>query len=256
MTATEHRTPPDTVGQPSQAQWWPTAARFGVAEVLSDLSARASERDATRETPAAEIRRLQRAGIPALRIPEALGGRGISLTTLFTFVAELAEADPSVAHALRNHFAFVELTLRSPPGSVRRGYLAGIVAGDLVGGSFSELRASKAGIADFSTALSSRDDRYVLNGEKFYSTGNVYCDVLFVKAVDQNREPVTVVVPATRAGVDVTDDWDGIGQRLTGSGSTRFHDVEVSPREVLPEREFTDESRSYSATSPSCTSPP
>jgi alkylation response protein AidB-like acyl-CoA dehydrogenase len=250
MTATEHRTPPDTVGQPSQAQWWPTAARFGVAEVLSDLSARASERDATRETPAAEIRRLQRAGIPALRSPEALGGRGISLTTLFTFVAELAEADPSVAHALRNHFAFVELTLRSPPGSVRRGYLAGIVAGDLVGGSFSELRASKAGIADFSTALSSRDDRYVLNGEKFYSTGNVYCDVLFVKAVDQNREPVTVVVPATRAGVDVTDDWDGIGQRLTGSGSTRFHDVEVFPRDILPEREFTDESRSYSATFP------
>jgi alkylation response protein AidB-like acyl-CoA dehydrogenase len=51
-------------------------------------------------------------------------------------------------------------------------------------------------------------------------------------------------------GVDVTDDWDGIGQRLTGSGSTRFHDVEILPRDILPEREFTDESRSYSATFP------
>ncbi|MDT5149925.1 MAG: hypothetical protein QOI01_1658 [Mycobacterium sp.] len=256
MTATEHRTPLDTGGQPSQAERWPTAARFGVADVLSDLSARASERDATRETPAAEIRRLQRAGIPALRIPEVLGGRGISLATLYTFVAELAEADSSVSHALRNHFAFVELTLRSPPGSVRRGYLAGIVDGDLVGGSFSELRASKAGIADFSTALSSRDDRYVLNGEKFYSTGNVYCDVLFVKAVDQNREPVTVVVPATRAVSTLPTTGTASANGSPVAARPGFTTWRYSPGKSRLNGSSPTRAVRTRQLSPSCTSPP
>jgi alkylation response protein AidB-like acyl-CoA dehydrogenase len=250
MTATDHRTPLDAGERTIPTPRWPTATTFGVADVLDALAASASERDATRSSPAAEIKQLQAAGIPALRIPEALGGRGISLPTLYAFVAELAEADPSVAHALRNHFAFVELTLQSPPTSVRRGYLAGIVDGDLIGGSFSELRASKAGNTDFTTTVARRGDRYVLNGEKFYSTGNVYCDVLFVKAVREDGAPVTVVVPTTRTGVDVTDDWDGIGQRLTGSGSTRFRDVEVFAEDVVPDAEFAAESGSYSATFP------
>lgn len=248
MTATDHRTPLDTFGPTNHR--WPTAVAFGVADVLDDLAAKAAARDSTRASPVAEIRRLQAAGIPALRIPEGAGGRGVSLPTLYAFVAELAEADPSVAHALRNHFAFVELTLQSPPASIRRSFLTGIVDGDLIGGSFSELHASKAGTADFTTTVSARGNRFVLNGEKFYSTGNIYCDVLFVKAVDEDGAPVTVVVPTTRAGVDVTDDWDGIGQRLTGSGSTRFRDVEVFAQDIVPDSEFAEESRSYSATFP------
>lgn len=234
----------------SLAHRWPLAAEFGVHDVLSELAARAIERDRTGSSPAPEIKQLQRAGIPALRIPEVLGGRGITLTKLYRFVAELADADPSVAHALRNHFAFVELTLQSPVGGLRRRYLPRIVYGDLIGGSFSELRASKAGTADFATTVSRRSGAVVLNGEKFYSTGNIYSDLLIVKAVDDDAAPVTVAIPTTRAGVDLTDDWDGIGQRLTGSGSTRFRDVVVEADEIIPNSEFHVESDSYSATFP------
>jgi alkylation response protein AidB-like acyl-CoA dehydrogenase len=34
-------------------------------------------------------------------------------------------------------------------------------------------------------------------------------------------------VPTDRAGVELFDDWDGFGQRLTASGGTRFTDVEA-----------------------------
>lgn len=90
------------------ARRWPVAADFGVAHILSDLARQAAHRDAMREAPADDVRRLQQAGVPALRLPTELGGRGIPLTQLFAFAAELADADPSVAHALRNHFWFVE----------------------------------------------------------------------------------------------------------------------------------------------------
>ncbi|CKI18575.1 acyl-CoA dehydrogenase family protein [Mycolicibacterium smegmatis] len=235
------------------ARRWPVATEFGVTHILADLARQAAHRDATRESPAGDVRRLQQAGVPALRLPTELGGRGIPLARLFAFAAELADADPSVAHALRNHFWFVEQALRSAPDSPRRAYLARVADGDLIGGSFGELHTSKAGDTDFSTTLAPHGDgsgTYVLNGDKFYSTGNIFCDVLIVKAVYPDGTPVTAAVPATRAGVDLTDDWDGIGQRLTGSGSTRFRDVTVHPHEVVPDDEFAHEKGSYTATFP------
>ena len=44
---------------------------------------------------------------------------------------------------------------------------------------------------------------------------------------------MTVVVPADREGVTLEDDWDGIGQRLTGTGTVRLDGVRVQPGEVL-----------------------
>jgi len=41
-------------------------------------------------------------------------------------------------------------------------------------------------------------------------------------------------VPVDRAGVTVEDDWDGFGQRLTGTGTTRFDDVVVADDELIP----------------------
>ncbi len=38
----------------------------------------------------------------------------------------------------------------------------------------------------------------------------------------------------TGTGIVHADDWDGIGQRHTGSGTTIFEDVAVADDEVLP----------------------
>ncbi len=40
-------------------------------------------------------------------------------------------------------------------------------------------------------------------------------------------------MPANRDGVVLEDDWDGMGQRLTGSGTTRLNSVFVNPDELL-----------------------
>ena len=53
-------------------------------------------------------------------------------------------------------------------------------------------------------------------------------------AVGPEGRNVSVIVPADREGVFLDDDWDGMGQRLTASGTSRFEDVLVYPDEVLP----------------------
>ena len=45
--------------------------------------------------------------------------------------------------------------------------------------------------------------------------------------------PVAAILPTNREGVVIEDDWDGIGQRLTGSGTTRLNNVFVNKDEVI-----------------------
>jgi alkylation response protein AidB-like acyl-CoA dehydrogenase len=45
-------------------------------------------------------------------------------------------------------------------------------------------------------------------------------------------------VPVDRAGVRLTDDWDGFGQRRTNTGTTTFSDVAVAPDEVLSDTPY------------------
>ena len=64
---------------------------------------------------------------------------------------------------------------------------------------------------------------YRLDGEKFYSTGTLFSDYLTVTATTDHDSVATVVfVPTDRTGVKLIDDWDGFGQRRTGTGTTVF----------------------------------
>jgi alkylation response protein AidB-like acyl-CoA dehydrogenase len=55
----------------------------------------------------------------------------------------------------------------------------------------------------------------------------------------------SVIVPADRDGVTLEDDWDGIGQRLTGTGTTRLENVAVAPHEVIPLPDLAEPAPSY-----------
>lgn len=60
---------------------------------------------------------------------------------------------------------------------------------------------------------------------------------MLIKATARGDVGVTVIIPTDRAGVELIDDWDGIGQRVTGTGTTNLHDVRVEPHEVDIDRE-------------------
>jgi alkylation response protein AidB-like acyl-CoA dehydrogenase len=44
---------------------------------------------------------------------------------------------------------------------------------------------------------------------------------------------VVAAIPTARAGIEIHDDWDNMGQRQTDSGSVSFHAVEVTEAEIL-----------------------
>lgn len=205
--------------------------------VLDEIAAGAGERDRERGHPFAAIDLVRRAGLGAVRLPFADGGAGYALPELFGLVVRLAEADPNVAQILRAHYSFVEQRLIAVDRDQRARWLELVAGGAIFGNATTELGSRNVGfgrVADPVTGVRRDGDRLLLRGTKYYCTGTLYSDWVSVLAEHPDGTPGSVVVPVDRAGVAVEDDWDGFGQRLTGTGTTRFDDVVVEPDELIP----------------------
>jgi alkylation response protein AidB-like acyl-CoA dehydrogenase len=62
--------------------------------------------------------------------------------------------------------------------------------------------------------------------------GTLFADVIAVSAIDAQGRDLQAIIPTDRDGVELFDDRDGFGKRMTASGGTRFTDVVVHPSEV------------------------
>lgn len=188
-------------------------------------------RERERTLPHQPISWLKEAGFGTVRIPQEKGGWGASLPQLFQLLTELAEADSNLPQALRAHFAFVEDRLNQPDSAERDRWFGRFIDGELVGSGWTEIGTVKLG--DVITRITPNESGWTLSGEKFYSTGTLFADWIDVYARrNDNQGDVIALVNTHQPGVTREDDWDGFGQRLTGSGTTRFANAHVEQEHV------------------------
>lgn len=206
------------------------SARF--RPLFDRIAAGAAERDREHRLPVAEIRELADAGFGALRVPVEFGGSGATLPQLFELLTELAAADSNIPQALRGHFALVEdrLVARSGPRDV---WLERFGRGEIAGNSWTEVGTVQVG--DVATKVSpDPDGGFRVTGQKYYSTGSIFADWIdtYAERTDTG-DRVIAIVDARQEGVTHTDDWDGFGQRTTGSGTSTFRDARVGADDVV-----------------------
>jgi alkylation response protein AidB-like acyl-CoA dehydrogenase len=100
---------------------------------------------------------------------------------------------------------------------------------------------------DVATTLSLwADGRLLLTGTKYYCTGTPFADIVAVLAELDDAAGATglppgqcvVFLPAGTHGLSILDDWDALGQRVTGSGTVDLDRVEVRRRWVVPRTAF------------------
>lgn len=201
--------------------------------IFRQIGAGTVEREKARELPYEPIVWLKQAGFGAVRVPVEFGGGGASVGQLFQLLIELAEVDSNIPQSLRGHFAFVEDRLNAPQSAERDSWFARFVAGELVGNAWSEVGAVKLG--DVITKVTPDNEGYLLSGTKFYSTGSIFADWIDVYAQrSDNGADVIAVTRARQTGVQHSDDWDGFGQRTTGSGTSTYDNVPVPATHVIP----------------------
>ncbi|MEG6546613.1 acyl-CoA dehydrogenase family protein [Acinetobacter bereziniae] len=190
-------------------------------------------REQQRSLPYEQINWLKQAGFGALRVPVKFGGDGVSLPQLFQLLIELAKADSNIVQALRGHFAFVEDRLNTHKVADQTLWFKRFVQGDLVGNAWTEIGQVKIG--DVITRVKQKNNQLLVNGKKYYSTGTIFADWVDLFAYDETTDQhVIAAISRHASGVQVLDDWDGFGQKTTGSGTLSLTDVAIERDHILP----------------------
>ncbi|WP_127128675.1 monooxygenase [Georgenia sp. SYP-B2076] len=209
-------------GRPSDAD---LAAVF--RPVLERIAATALERESDRVLPFEPVAWLREVRFGALRVPREHGGYGAGWKQFLSLLVDLGAADPNVAHLYRGHIAVVEEQLAAPPSETRDRWLTRFGRGEIVGNASTEPGSTP--LLKKQTVLVPDGDGWRLTGTKFYSTGSIFADWIDASASLADGEQVNVLVSARQPGVELSDDWDGFGQKLTGTGTTVFTNAVVEP---------------------------
>ncbi len=202
------------------------------ATLLSNvLAEEAVRRDAERIVPHAEMKALRAHGIQTARIPAAYGGPQTHARDYARIMMDLAAGDPNVAQMLQPHFVLTDWLRVDGTHAQRVRYYQAVLSGHLITNAFAERGTKTPG--DFATTLLRDGKNLRLNGTKFYCTGSLIADQFYVLAVDETHTLALAIIPVDRAGVSVIDDWDGMGQRTTGSGTVKLEKVLLDEDEVI-----------------------
>jgi SfnB family sulfur acquisition oxidoreductase len=218
--------------------------------VAADLGERfakgAADRDADRVLPVAELDELSESGLLAITVPAAYGGADLPAETLAEVFRLLAAGDPSVAQVPHSHFVYVN-ALRHAGTPAQQAFLFGeVLTGKRFGNAQSEIGTKH--VRDYRTTLRPAAGGWTLSGEKGYATGALLADWIPVLAHLGEDGPMHVAWVERRAvGVTVIDDWEGMGQRTTASGTVRLDEVLVPEDRVTPWHLTFDGPQTYGA---------
>lgn len=216
-------------------------AALGAAERLSRSFAEAAgARDAHRILPHEQVLALKESGLLALTVPTEYGGLDVPVSVLAEVMRLVAHGDPSIGQIPHSHFTFLEaLRLQGTPE--QQAYFYGLVLDGALFANAQSERGPHPVDVDTTTLIASGPG-YVLDGRKYYSTGALFADWLIVRAsrsdgsglVPTAATPKAIAfVPHDARGLEVVDDWDGMGQRTTASGTVTLDAVEVPAEHVV-----------------------
>src|SRR5471032_1994363 len=200
--------------------------------ILPQIAAGAAQRERDRQLPYEAVAQIAKAGLFTVRIPKRFGGAGGTVKDVIALLIRIASADSNVAQALRPGFGFVEGLLASRAEEAdeeRERWFERYLQGAVIGNAGWEVGGANGSI---SARIVRDGEHFRANGSNYYSTGSLYADWVSAVALDENDEPVSFVLPRDRKGLELLDDFDAMGQRLTASGTTHLHNVLVHADEI------------------------
>lgn len=221
------RNPPDAavITRPEDAI---SAAR----EIAELAQVDALRRDQERIYPLELLDLFTRRGLGSISIPTRFGGGGLSFKIVSDVFRIISAADPALGQIPQNHFGLIQYILGEGNNAQQNRLFNAIVRGQRLGNGGPEKNTRHT--RDVQTRLQQHHDGPYISGEKFYSTGALFADIIATTVLDATERPVMVFVPRDSAGLEIIDDWSGMGQRTTASGTVRFTHVAVDPALVIP----------------------
>ncbi len=222
----------------------PEASRRPVRRIASDEEAIAAvtalaaefrrgaiERDQKRILPTRQINQLSEAGFYGIAVPEKFGGADVSAVTISEAFSLLSAADSSIGQIPQNHFCWMPVFETGTPEQ-QEFFYGRLLQGDRIGNSHSENTRKRP--RDYETKVERVAGGYVVTGKKYYSTGAVFAHWIPTFGKDPADRPIQLYSRSDAPGLTAIDDWTGLGQKTTASGTTIFDRVFVPDEQVFP----------------------
>lgn len=191
----------------------------------------AIERDRQRQLPWEAIEQITEAGLLGISVPREYGGAQVSAVTIAEVFRLLSAADPSIGQIPQNHFCWLPIVDLGTPEQARF-FHERVLGGERIGNAHSEDTRKRPG--DYVHELTREPGGYRITGRKYYSTGAIFAHWIPFIGEDAEQRKIMLFVDAKDPGVTVVDDWEGMGQRTTASGTTLFDGVFVADAQVFP----------------------
>ncbi|GAB3052928.1 acyl-CoA dehydrogenase family protein [Virgibacillus ainsalahensis] len=206
-----------------------TAARF---------SERAKENDESNAFPFENFKELKEIGYPALTVPKAYGGTGISLYEMLKSQEIIAKMDGSTALGIGWHMGLTKFLGENQVWTKEKyeAFARDVIArGALLNNAASEPATgspTRGGRPE--TVAREVEDGWVINGRKTFTTLAPILDYFVVSAsIDGSDKVGNFLIKRERNGVRIDETWDSIAMRGTSSHDLVLEDVHVAADDLV-----------------------
>ncbi|MBR9765201.1 MAG: isovaleryl-CoA dehydrogenase [Rhodobacteraceae bacterium] len=200
----------------------------------------AAEIDASNEFPAALWREMGDMGLLGLTVGEEYGGTGLGYLAHVVAVEEIARASASVSlsYGAHSNLCVNQIKLNGTEEQKRR-YLPGLISGEHVGALAMSEPGAGSDVVSMKLRAEKKNDRYVLNGNKYWITNGPDADTLVVYAKTDpeagSKGMTAFLIEKSMAGFSTSPHFDKLGMRGSNTAELIFDNVEVPFENVLGE---------------------
>jgi len=200
----------------------------------------AAEIDKSNNFPAKLWREMGDLGLLGITVPEEYGGAGMGYLAHTVAVEEIARASASVSLSYGAHSNLCVNQIKLNGTSEQKAkYLPGLISGAHVGALAMSESGAGSDVVSMKLRAVKKNDRYVLNGTKFWITNGPDADTLIVYAkTDPNagaRGMTAFIVEKSMKGFSTSAHFDKLGMRGSNTAELVFEDVEIPFENVLGE---------------------
>ncbi len=225
---------------------------FGLSEeieALRDMTHRfaqerikplAAETDLKNEFPAHLWKELGEVGLLGVTVDEEFGGAGMGYLAHTIAVEEIARASASISlsYGAHSNLCVNQISLNGNEEQ-KKHYLPRLISGDHVGALAMSEPGSGSDVVSMQLKAEKRNDRFVLNGNKYWITNGPDADTLVVYAktdMDAGPKGITAfLIEKEMKGFSTSPHFDKLGMRGSNTAELIFEDCEVPYENILGE---------------------
>jgi isovaleryl-CoA dehydrogenase len=200
----------------------------------------AAEIDANNEFPAGLWQEMGELGLLGITVPERFGGAGMGYLAHTVVVEEIARASASVSlsYGAHSNLCVNQLQLNATEAQKRK-YLPDLISGRRVGALAMSEAGAGSDVVGMKLHAEKRNDRFILNGSKYWITNGGEAGTLVVYAKTDpaagSKGITAFIIEKDMPGFSQSDHFDKLGMRGSNTVELVFQDCEVPFDNILGE---------------------